>query len=118
MAKRPIFLPSSSKGCTDWVEEIQIEFQWHPGFSISQKQRNIGPLHESARLMGVKDVLEVSSRSKDDLGKLLSAFRLTVEVPNAGRSPLECAFKEAKSSLTTAPVTICTVSHLEKQKLQ
>ena len=34
MAERPVFIPK--KG---YVEQCLVEFDWHPGFAISQKKK-------------------------------------------------------------------------------
>jgi hypothetical protein len=43
MALRPIFLAISS--ATSFVRTIDIEFKWHPGMSVSQKQTCPGRDH-------------------------------------------------------------------------
>lgn len=44
MAKRPIFVPGEKKN-----ESVvyMTEFDWNPGFAISQKQKNITALHRA-----------------------------------------------------------------------
>nr|WP_210312988.1 hypothetical protein [Tianweitania populi] len=71
-----------------------VEFKWHAGLSIAQKQRSVEELHAAARaVLKVRSVLEVSSKSRDRLGVALSAFNLTF-----GSPPLtvECAFQGSK----------------------
>lgn len=96
MARRPVFQPNPTNGPGDRVQELFLDFQWHPGFSIAQKQKNVAELHEAARLAGISNVLEVSSKSREEPGQLLSAFRLKVTVPGVGRVPLESAFQGSK----------------------
>lgn len=75
MAKRPVFIPVSHGGLL--VKTIFVEFNWHPGFAVKQKQRNISCLHDKAYLLGgISNILEVSSKSENELGVSLSAFNL------------------------------------------
>ncbi|MEP2531362.1 hypothetical protein [Shimia sp.] len=78
MVTRPVFVPSIKRGSL--YEWVPVEFQWHPGFSVSQKQNSIAALHAEARNMGIHPVLEVSTKSPIELGRRLSAFSLKVEV--------------------------------------
>jgi hypothetical protein len=96
MAQRPIFIPASSGAAL--VQTEMVEFQWHPGMSVSQKQRSIASLHEAAsNLLGLHRVLEVSSKSSQRVGVLLSAFNLPIEVgPAQCQTRVECAFQASK----------------------
>jgi hypothetical protein len=76
MAERPVFIPKST-GKT-LVAEVPIEFKWHPGMSRSQKIRNVHELHDNSKRKGLKQVLEVSTASENDLGLRLSAINLTI----------------------------------------
>ena len=75
-----------------------VTFEWFPGMATSQKQRSIDSLHAAAmKLPGVKAVLEVSSRSRDNLGVALSAFNLTFVTVKHGRNlSVECAYQGSK----------------------
>jgi hypothetical protein len=66
--------------------------------AISQKQRSIASLHEAATsLLDLRRVLEISSKSPDRLGVLLSAFNLPIKIGSRQReTPLECAFQASK----------------------
>ena len=57
MATRPIFI---SKTDGDFLVKTQnIDFEWFPGLSVSQKQKSIDSLHlEAKKLEGVEKVLE------------------------------------------------------------
>lgn len=78
MAHRPIFLPLRTK--TSFVREISIEFRWFAGMSVSQKQKSIASLHEAAKeRLGIKQILEISSKSPDSIGVSLSAFNLRLQ---------------------------------------
>lgn len=96
MAQRPVFLPTSSGAVL--VRTEMVEFEWHSGLSVSQKQRSIESLHKAAsNLLGLHRVLEVSSKSLERLGVLLSAFNLPIDV-GSGQSEtrVECAFQASK----------------------
>ena len=94
MARRPVFVPDSDK---PYVSEVFLDFEYFPGSSIQQKQRSIASLHASyvARFPSSR-VLEVSSRSKRDVGVQLSAFNLMIEHPEHGSYSVECAFQASK----------------------
>ncbi len=76
MATRPIYKPSLLKV---GVETQQVDFHWSPGMSFQQKQKSIRSLHENAKILGAYPILEISSKSSDELGVKLSAFNLKIE---------------------------------------
>ncbi len=78
MATRPIFIPSNSRSTL--VQEVQVNFEWHSGFSVVQKQKNIRDLHFQASILGYAPILEISTKSENILGRSLSAFNLKIEV--------------------------------------
>jgi hypothetical protein len=93
MARRPVFAPVLTGPA--FVREVELEFDWFPGFAVSQAQKSIASLHAAARTVGLSPVLEISSKSADPLGVRLSAFHLSVEV--GGRSlTVETAFQGSK----------------------
>lgn len=94
MAKRPIFTPDFS-GCP-YVDAIDIEFKWYPGFAKSQMQKTITSLHEAAERQGIAPILEISSKSILSLGVSLSAFNLLLETPNGQKIKVECAYQGSK----------------------
>ena len=72
MANRPAFYVSHDK-----VIQKNFDFTWYAGFAVSQNQKSIDSLHEEI----IKNnphakPLEISTKSKSDLGVKLSAFRL------------------------------------------
>jgi len=78
MAKRPVFLADKSK-----VIDVQVDFDWFPGFAPSQKQKSIQSLHENfSEKCPDKKILEVSSKSELTLGVSLSAFNLSINHSN------------------------------------
>lgn len=94
MAERPVFLPQGNG--KQLVREVSVPFTWHAGLAVSQKQKSIASLHESARAMlQVSSPLEVSTKSLDPVGQSLSAFRLSVRLGNRV-IPLESAFQGSK----------------------
>lgn len=94
MAERPIFIPEQSG--LRLVVEVQIEFEWNPGFAPIQKKKNITALHEAAAQKGYAPLLEVSTKSEQKLGQRMSAFNLPVEMDDGRKIPLECAFQGSK----------------------
>jgi hypothetical protein len=94
MAKRPIFIPNLES--QPLVNEILIEFEWHPGMSLQQKQRTINSLHKSAEKRGITPILEISTKSPSDLGKSLSAFNLQIETNAQQKICVEAAYQGGK----------------------
>lgn len=93
MARRPVFRPVLSG--RPFVEEVVLDFDWHPGFAKSQAQKSIASLHAAAREKGLAPVLEISSKSDTALGVALSAFNLTVRLGDRAMS-VEVAFQGSK----------------------
>ena len=94
MAKRPIFTPNSSG--FPYVDTIDIEFKWHPGFAKPQLQKSIASLHDAAEKQGITPVLEISSKSMLQLGVSLSAFKLPLKTPKGRKMTVECAYQGSK----------------------
>ena len=94
MAKRPIFTPKFSG--FPYVDAIDIEFKWHPGFAKSQLQKSIISLHETAEKHSIIPVLEISGKSMLRLGVSLSAFNLPLKTPNGQKMTVECAYQGSK----------------------
>ncbi len=61
----------------------------------SQKKKNVAALHAAAASEGLTPLLEISSKSDEELGRRLSAFSLKVEVEGK-ILPLENAFQGSK----------------------
>ena len=94
MAKRPVFVISNKH-----IEYSthDVEFQWFPGYAISQKQKSIRSLHDSAyQKYNLNNILEISSKSELELGVKLSAFNIKIRHQDFGFIPLECAFQGSK----------------------
>ncbi len=98
MALRPIFISTDNKHA--FVREEEIEFKWSPGMSKSQKQKSIQSLHEAALgkkdILGIKNILEISSKSEDALGIALSAFNLQYTSHDGLNISVECIFQSSK----------------------
>lgn len=104
MASRPIFVPAYNQ--FQLVRKIDVSFSWHPGFSLSQKRKNIHALHETGKSKTIETktneqmvlwpILEVSTKSENALGYRLSAFTLMVLLNNGHSIPLESAFQGSK----------------------
>lgn len=93
MAKRPVFEVTAD---TKLFVCREISFQWYGGFALSQNRKNIDGLHKnySARYPD-KKVLEISSKSEDELGVKLSAFNLMIRRSEKVFS-VEAAFQSSK----------------------
>jgi hypothetical protein len=94
MANRPIFTTTNNP--KKLFEEKNIEFQFFNGFSLSQKSKSILSLHKNAKEHGIKNILEVSTKSDSTLGWALSAFNLMVDFDGDKQISLECAFQGSK----------------------
>lgn len=79
-------------------KEVEIDFKYFSGFSISQKQKSIASLHEGVRKFDKNlNVLEVSTKSPNPIGVALSAFNLKFADELTGREyPLENIFQSSK----------------------
>jgi len=95
MAQRPVFMPSSFK---PYSVEWMVDFTYNAGLAPSQKQKNIVALHEGfLEEFPAKKVLEISSKSLQPEGVLLSAFNLKKFVPSLGKSlPVENIYHAGK----------------------
>jgi len=94
MAIRPLYLPGLNG--TKLVIPVEIEFQWFPGFSITQKQKSIACLHAAAAQRNIANVLEISSKSPNTLGIQLSAFNLKFPMRDGHHISIENVFQSSK----------------------
>jgi hypothetical protein len=102
MASRPVF---SALGKPDYlVKETIVSFPWHPGFAPVQKKKNVAGLHAAAESRGLFPLLEVSTKSEEELGRRLSAFSLKIET-RIGEISLESAFQGSKVFEDGGPYT-------------
>ncbi len=117
MANRPVFIPQYNGDAP--VLKAGVEFQYFPGFSLSQKQKCIDSLHAAIQeKFGLKHILEVSSKSRDQLGIDLSAFNLMMQNKTGGKHfSVECAFQGSKVFEQGGPFTdLLAVSSREAKR--
>jgi len=105
MAQRPIYIPQFGKDLL--VKTEMVEFTYHSGFAVVQKHKSIDELHNASQeKFGFERILEVSSRSKQDLGVALSAFNLMVtDKAKKEMYSVECAFQSSKVFENGGPYT-------------
>ena len=96
MAERPVYIPSATG--VSFVVTKNVEFKWVAGMAVSQKQKSIDSLHSAAlQIPGVKSVLEISSKSREQVGISLSAFNLMITTVKNNRAfSVESAFQGSK----------------------
>lgn len=86
-----------------YIENNKVRFhnfniQWNGGFSIGQKQKNIDNLHKCVSeyfKISISNILEVSTKSRLELGRSLSSFNLKMKI-NGEIYPLECVYQSSK----------------------
>jgi hypothetical protein len=93
MAVRPVFVPQPPGRFL--VSEVPVEFKWNPGMAPTQKKKNVVALHEAARSRGLDRLLEISSKSEEEVGRRLSAFSLKLMIHDKPVF-LECAYQGSK----------------------
>ena len=99
------------------VEKKPVAFDWYPGFSVAQKQKSIRSLHENASKMGYDNLLEISSKSPDDIGVKLSAFSLKLKGKRGLYIFMESVFQGSKVFEHGGPyVDLYTKSPVEAKK--
>lgn len=114
MASRPVFIPK--KEGPNLISEIMVDFKWNPGMAVSQKKKNIRELHEAAKIHGLNRLLEISTKSKSQVGRDLSAFNLALNV-RGQKIYLECAYQGSKVFQHGGPFTdLFTVAPKEAKK--
>ena len=104
MAIRPVFIESSKP---PYFKMVNIEFKWNGGFAKCQSQKNINAIH-TAFLSNHPDygILEISSKSTEEIGTKLSAFSLLKYVPSINKSiPVECIYQGSKVFSNGGPYT-------------
>jgi len=94
MAQRPIFIPITSEKIL--VDTKIIDFTWHPGMSVSQKQKSIISLHKESDSLGIHPILEISTKSPITLGIKLSAFNLKLSINKLSNISVEASFQGSK----------------------
>jgi hypothetical protein len=96
MAQRPVYIPQYNN--KRLVTADMIDFTYHSGFAICQKQKSIESLHQAIQeKYSFENILEVSSKSKNPLGVALSAFNLMIHDQKKKLVySVECAFQSSK----------------------
>jgi len=80
------------------VQERDINFTWYPGFAVSQKQKSIIDFHKNIIdifRVSPSEILEISSKSTQAIGKALSAFNLNIDFKGK-RATVEVFFQSSK----------------------
>ena len=95
MARRLVFIANEDLGV---VSEISIDFKWFSGYSVSQKQKSIRSMHEKiVQFNSSLKLLEVSTKSMNQIGVALSAFNLKYFDDNTGKIySIENIFQSSK----------------------
>ena len=116
MSVRPIFIPSIHKDT--FVHSVDVNFTWFPGFSKEQKQRSIKSLHvEALKNNDVKNILEISTKSLDQIGVNASAFNLKLKPKNLTRASVESFYQGSKVFENGGPfIDLYEVSALSAKK--
>ena len=93
MANRPVFKVSLD---SKLFVRKDIEFQWFSDFAISQKRKCINSLHQNYLSHNKdKNILEISSKSENELGVKLSTFNLMIH-KNEKSFSVESAYQSGK----------------------
>lgn len=93
MAIRPVYIGIEE---FPYFKKVGIEFQYYPGFSLKQKQKTFLSLHKSfLKRYPTRKVLEISTKSNNNLGIMLSAFTMMIRTKKR-RYSVECAFQSSK----------------------
>ena len=100
------------------VEKKLIEYKYNGGFAVSQKVKNIHNIHEAIKKREEDAViLEISSKSEDDLGIKLSAFNLGITDSNGKTRTVESIFQGSKVFENGGPFKdLISKSSLEAKK--
>lgn len=93
MAERPLFIPDFEG--RDLFHEEVVEFKWSSGFAEIQKKKSIHAMHQVAFDKGFHKVLEISTKSDEEIGRRLSAFNLRYEL-NGRKYFLESIYQGSK----------------------
>lgn len=102
MANRPVFVAIDS---APFYKQVNVEFTYFSGFAVSQKQKSITSLHESAKKKEPKlNPLEISTKSTELLGINLSAFNLKY-IRNGNEYSIESIFQGSKVFACGGPYT-------------
>lgn len=102
MAIRPVFCIYNR---IPYVKVVSIEFTFHSGFAVSQKQKSYLSLQTNyLEKHPDSNILEISSKSMESLGVELSAFNLMIKT-NQREFSVESAFQSSKVFEKGGPYT-------------
>ena len=95
MANRPVYI---AKDVQPYVERVDTDFKFFPGFSAKQKNLSVKSLHDAFNaIYPNKKLLEISSKSENLLGAKLSAFNLKWFHETSGKIfSVESAYQSSK----------------------
>ena len=94
MTSRPVFGASSAE---PWFTETNIHFEWTRGQHYTRRQLCADALYlEAENVLGVSDILEVSTYSRSLLGQSLSAMNLTFFEGSYAQRTVEHAYQASK----------------------
>lgn len=92
MISRPVFITNNDGSCRQ--ENVSFVFE---GITPEQKTQSVKNLHNAFKeKYPNSNVLEISSKSDNPIGRKLSAFNLSITLKNGQEVPLECAFQAGK----------------------
>ena len=104
MAERPIFV--STPGSDELVKEIFFQIPLALGFCTRPKREKHRRVCTRRRqLDGYRNLLEISTKSKSERGRHLSAFHMTADTKECGTIKLELAFQGSKVFERGGPFT-------------
>lgn len=102
MANRPVFIPSNLNDA--FVVTENVDFEWFSGFSVEQKKNSVKSLHGAFKEKHpTKKVLEISSKSESELGIMLSAFNLQIELRHGHKASVESLYQSSKVFVEGGP---------------
>ena len=94
MAIRPVFV---IKDEIPFYKEELIDFKFYNGFADIQKKKSVSSLHKAfLEKKPCSKILEVSSKSENELGIKLSAFNLMITTKSNKKFTVEVAFQSSK----------------------
>lgn len=89
-----------------FFKKEDIQFKYFNGFSVKQKQKSIDSLHnEYLKKFNEHKILEISSKSDNELGVKLSAFNLKIRTNKGKEISVESAFQASKVFERGGPYT-------------
>lgn len=94
MANRPVFVVTLDKR---YCIRDFVDFEYFSGFSDKQKKKSIFSLQEAYLKKNPNNkILEISSKSEEELGIKLSAFNLMIKTKGGKSFSVESAFQSSK----------------------